>query len=168
MTVITPPPASLAEIQDPADYTPYPTDKLAGHRTALCMFCAAWWGRQDAYWLADAGLLTDCVDIDADKLEQMQRVYPNDWSFHDWDAFTFGEVAAERGTLWDVVSLDPFTNLIPQCVDQIPLWCKLARHLVIIGTLHSTPVWAPWGWRATEQRHRSDNYGGVYWTVLER
>lgn len=161
-------PRSLAEIVDPDAGVTYPTQTLIGHKDALCMFCAAWHGRNDAYWLADAGLITTCVDLDATKLEQMAAIYPDGWTFSEWDAFAFAEVSAERGHQWDVVSLDPFTNLIPQCVDMVPLWCQLARHVVILGTLHDTPVWAPWGWRATEQRHRSDNYGGVYWTVLER
>jgi hypothetical protein len=161
-------PRSLDAVRDDNAGVSYPGHALIGHRTALCLFAAAFHGRNDAYWLADAGLLTTCVDTDRQRLDEMKAIYPNDWGWEVDDAFAFADMAAVLGRQWDVVSLDPFTNLIPQCVDMITLWCHLARHVVILGTLHDTPVWAPNGWRAIEARHRSNNFGGVYWTVLER
>ena len=64
--------------------------------------------------------------------------------------------------------LDPFTNLIPQCVDMITLWCHLARHAVILGRCMTRRCGLRTGGGQRRQRHRSNNFGGVYWTVLER
>ena len=69
------------------------------------------------------------------------------------------------GRQWDVVTLDPFTSLVDRCAEDIGLWCQLARRLVVLGTLHETPVWTPLDGIRSEIRKRSDNYA---WRVLRR
>ena len=64
---------------DPAGRRPrelYPRRVLDGLTTALVLFAAAFHGRQDAIWIAKAGMNGTCVDIDAEKLEEMKVAYP--------------------------------------------------------------------------------------------
>jgi hypothetical protein len=66
------------------------------------------------------------------------------------------------------VSCDPFTNQFTACADHIETWCRLARHVVILGTGTDTIVNPPAGWEITQTIKRSEYAGGVYWTCLER
>ena len=145
----------------------YPRHVLQGCESALVLFAAAFGGRQDAVWMAEAGLRATCVDLDAKRLVEMASAYPDDWSFSQADAFSFSESAAADGLQWDVVSLDPFTNLMQECANLLPLWCHLARKAVVLGTHGDTDVVAPTGWRVVETLPRSSFNGGVFWTVLQ-
>jgi hypothetical protein len=146
----------------------YPRDRLEGCETALVLFAAAFHGQQDAIWMADAGLTATCVDVDAEKLGEMEAVYPAGWEFVQEDAFEYTISAdIEHRRTWDVVSLDCPSNLFDECADFLPLWCELANRAVILGTGVSTVVEPPPAWRVTERLRRSNFLGGVYWTVLE-
>jgi hypothetical protein len=126
----------------------------------------------DAAWIADAGLRATCVDLDGEKLEEMKPLYPEDWHFIRTDAYHYADYASRlirnSGQEWDVVSCDPFTNEFTNCANNIGAWCRLARHVVILGTGTDTIVNVPAGWEITQTIKRSDYAGGVYWTVLER
>jgi hypothetical protein len=154
---------------------PYPTEYLAGCRTALLLFCAAFLGKQDAQPAREAGLLGSCVDTDADKLLEMATQYPDDWKFFHDDAFSFAARAQLEGRTWDVVSLDPFTNYFESCANLAHLWCDIANRVVIIGSdlTRYRRTEAPEGWVKREPMKRSQfRMGGyndaVYWTILER
>ena len=157
-------PRTLDDVCDLHAGVSYPGHLLEGCATALLLFCAHWHGRQDAYWIADAGMRGTCIDANPDKLVEMMAVYPVDWTFKNADVYEYAEHARQQ---WDVVSLDPWTNQFQECADRIDLWCSLARRLVILGTGHDTKVNPPDGWRITEVTKRSDHNGGVYWTCLE-
>lgn len=156
---------TLAAVRREASAELYPRHVLTGCESALVLFAAAWHGKQDAVWMAEAGLTATCVDVDGDRLSEMEAAYPSGWEFVAADAFDYA-TAAERQ--WDVVSLDPFTNLIDRCAGMLPLWCLLARKAVVLGCCEATDVLAPTGWRVTEMLHRSTFVGGVFWAVLER
>ncbi len=142
----------------------FPRHVLGGCESALVLFAAAFYGRQDAVWMADAGLTATCVDTDSGRLEEMRGMYPDGWEYVTGDAFEFAANAAGRE--WDVVSLDPFTNLIQECADLLPVWCHLARRAVVLGTMGYTSFVSPAGWRVVEEVPRSSFNGGVFWTVL--
>lgn len=165
-TVRRPAPRSLDDVRDPDGDDSYP-NSLLGNGTALILFAAAWHGRQDAYHIAQAGMVGTCVDADGARLTEMERVYPSGWEFVEADVFSFTASAALSGLKWDVVSLDPFTNLFDRCADLLETWCSLARRAVVLGSGTYTVVDAPKGWRVTDQRWRSDFHGGIYWRVLE-
>jgi hypothetical protein len=141
---------TLAEIQGGAAPSIYPRAVLEGCETALVLFAAAFHGQQDAVWMAGAGLTATCVDVDAEKLGEMEQVYPADWEY------AYG----------DVVSLDPPSNLFGRCAKLLPTWCGLARHAVILGTGEATVIVEPEDWRVSECVRRSNFQGGCYWTVL--
>ncbi len=140
----------------------YPRHVLEGCESALVLFAAAFHGRQDAIWMAEAGIRAWCVDTDREKLAEMEALYPDDWEFIVGDAFHVHPAL----DAFDVVSLDPFTNLIQECADLLPVWCHLARRAVVLGTMGDTSFVSPAGWRVVEEVPRSSFNGGVFWTVL--
>lgn len=155
--------ATLAELR--ADSHPYPTACLVGCETALVLFAAWFQGRQDAAWIAEAGLRATCVDVDEHKLAEMRPLYPRDWEFVHADAFRYAPTTDRQ---WDVVTADPWTNDFDRCADSIGDFCRVARKAVILATGVSTVLNVPAGWSVSEVVRRSSFDGGVYWTVLER
>lgn len=145
----------------------YPRTLLEGVTTALAGFCAAFLGRQDCVWLADAGVHTICVDVDEDRLREMRPLYPRDWVFLVDDIYGYAASQAAYGREFDLVTLDPPTNQFDRVAHRLPLWCSLARSLVIVGTPGYVVGDQPKGWQITDHIRRSDFAGGVYWTVLE-
>jgi hypothetical protein len=142
----------------------YPTETLAGCDSALILFAAGFHGAQDAIWIADAGLQATCVDLDVGKLAEMEDAYPADWEYVPGDVFVYATRVQRQ---WDIVSLDPPTQLFQEVADKLPLWCLLARRAVVIGHGMKTDVVPPLGWKVTELRRRSSFRGGVYWSVVE-
>ena len=139
-----------------------------GCETALCLFSAAWHGRQDAYWIAKYGMQGVCVDLDGGRLEEMRAVYPEDWQFIQADVFNFTSIPTRPR--YDVITLDPFTNLFEKCADLLPRWCDNANRVVVLGhgnyRLKEPP--APEGWTKGPRFKRSDFKGGIYWLVYTR
>ena len=144
----------------------YPREALRGLRTALVGFCAAFLGRQDCAWIEDAGLVATCVDLDADRLDEMRELYPGEWSFVCDDIYRYAKTLYAFGYQFDLVSLDPPTNQFTRCADNAELWCALARRLVVLGTGRYTSLVVPDGWALSSTHYRSDFQGGVYWTTL--
>jgi hypothetical protein len=154
----------LEQVREGAEPAIYPQAVLEGCETALVLFAAAFHGQQDAVWFAEAGLAATCVDVDAEKLGEMEQVYPQDWEYVYGDAFAYA-TAADR--VWDVVSLDPPSDLFARCAELLPLWCLLANRAVILGTGKDTLVVPPPGWQITNRLWRSWFQGGTYWTVVK-
>ena len=163
----TAPPSSLEQIVD--NPNSFPRDILAGANTGLCVFAAEWHGKQDAQWLAKAGMTATCVDLNRTRLDEMERIYPSDWKFTDWDAFTFRDASIQNNRKWDVVTADPFTGeAMDRCHRELDRWCALANQAVVMGsTIIQTIDRAPVGWKITGRVYRGDYVGGVYWTVLK-
>jgi hypothetical protein len=155
---------TLEQVRAGAAPAIYPRHVLNDCETGLVLFAAAFYGQQDAVWFAEAGLTTTCIDLDTQKLEEMQAAYPSDWEYVTRDAFLYATFTYGH---WDVVSLDPPSNLFDKCATLLPLWCNLADRAVILGTGKNTIVEVPEGWQITERVRRSGFFGGVYWTVVE-
>ena len=143
----------------------YPVGVLEGCETALVLFAAGFHGANDGIHIADAGIVATCVDIQSDRLHEMEAAYPSSWEFVVGDVFDYAAAADGR---WDVVSVDCPTGLFGRCAETIDVWCSLARRAVILGTGHDTGLEVPEGWTVTGRVHRSDfSPGGVFWAVLE-
>jgi hypothetical protein len=168
VATLTAPPEQFSDIEDLYCGSVYPrVERGQGYETALCLFSAMWYGMQDVYWIAKAGLVGMCVDLDGEKLNAMREVYPEGWEFVEGDVFEFAE---DTDRTWDVVTLDPWTGQFERCADLLPLWCSLAESRVVLG--HGNyrlpdPV-APEGWQLVLKLKRSDYKGGIYWMVYER
>lgn len=155
---------TLDEIR--AHANPYPTEILAGRDSALVLFGAAFLGVNDVIHMANAGIsYVTVVDIDIGKLGTMRTLYRDDWEFVAADALAFAETQHQTGAHYDVVSVDPFTNLMPRCRTHLPTFCALARHSVVLGIERDLPFDSPGGWRG-RRFERSDDLAD--WIVLER
>lgn len=159
-----PPPETFEAIRD-ADDRSFPTGVLRDARTALVLFSSAWYGMQDAYYVAAAGLRATCVDIRSENFEDMQRLYPEGWEFVQDDAYEFVKRTQRK---WDVVTVDCPSGHFQKCADLLPTLCRLARRAVVLGSGAATRVEMPEGWRELTRNRRSMMYGGVYWTVAVR
>jgi len=139
-------------------------------QTALCIFCAEWLGMQDAYWVARAGLVGECVDTNGEKLAEMKLRYPDDWQFHTADAYEFAQEAVEDGRQWDMLTLDPWSGQFEKCADLMDTWTTLARKVVVLGhgNYRLEVPQAPSGWKLATSIKRTDFKGGVFWLVFAR
>lgn len=158
-------PQTREEIRDDAIGATFPCALLDGKRTALVLFAAGFHGKQDAFWVAEAGLVATCVDSDEVLLGEMAVLYPAEWRFQLADAY---EYAASTRRTWDVVTVDCPSGQFARASSSVAVWCSCARSAVVLGTGIRTTVDAPDGWYVSGRRRRSAYDGGVYWTVLER
>lgn len=158
---------TLEQVRSVAAPSLYPRRVLEGCESALVLFSAAFHGQQDAVWIAEAGLTAECVDSDAVKVAEMVYAYPAGWIHTVADVFEYAARAARLGMRWDVVSLDPPSNLFVRCAFMLPLWCQLARKAVVLGCEGRDLAAVPDGWQETERLRRSHFLGGVYWAVFE-
>lgn len=142
----------------------YPTGVLRGTESALILFGAAFLGVNDAIHFAKAGIArVTVVDIDETRLERMRPLYPDSWEFVAADAFAFADERRDEGMLYDLVSADPFSDLMPRCRESLPTLCALARRFVVLGVEHGLTPAAPPGWRG----RRFERSAPHDWFVLE-
>ncbi len=151
-------------IRNEEDGKNFPRDVLYGMEDALVFFAAGFYGSQDAFWIAEAGMRATCIDIDAAKLEAMKAVYPNDWTWivaNVWeDDVTYPEA--------DVVTVDCGSQDFERVAAYADRFCALARHFAILGTGENSMLVAPPGFELNRLIKRSDYAGGTYWAALER
>lgn len=162
-------PATLHDVRAEAGHS-YPLESLVGCETALMLYAAGFYGRQDCIFVADAGLRATCVDLDAERLETMKQLYPDSWEFVTMDALAYACTWRAAHRKWDVVSVDPPSSQFDVVANRLEWLCDVARYSVIIGTglglEHQLSI--PNGWALKETIRRSDYLGGVFWSVLER
>lgn len=155
----------MARIRSLADETTFPLRVLEDRQTALVLFCAGFYGVQDAVFVADAGLQAVCVDVDVERVDVMRRIYPSGWDFVVDNVYEYA--ADTRLSPRDVVTVDCPSGHFDRCADMVERWCELATEAVVLGSGFATVVLAPTGWSVTETIKRTDYRGGVFWTVLE-
>lgn len=144
---------------------PYPSHLLPQEGSALALCAAAFLGHNDVVHFAEAGMRVVCVDRDAERLEEMKRLYPDDWTFACDDAWGFAERAYTLGMTWDVVSVDTFTGDMEfRSLQSLELWCSLARKFVTVTASRGSMWLIPRGWRSSLYERSSD----VNWLTLEK
>lgn len=166
--VTVPVPATLEDIRVERSGDIFPSARLEGLRTALVLFAAGFYGRQDAFWIAEAGLRATCVDIDREKIQHMATLYPKGWSFVCDDVFEYVKTAESWRLRWDIVTVDCKSDLFDNASRMVDTWCDRAKRIVILGSDGLSLIVPPNDWTVVDVIHRSDHEGGVYWTVMER
>ena len=149
------------------DARAYPVHLLREGDTGLCLFAAAFLGRNDAIHMARNNMVVTCVDTDVDRLREMSALYPDDWEFVTMDAWEFAAWAPESRdhNTYDVVSVDTFTgDATDRSLESLDLWCSLARRVVTCTISPDSMFLAPEGWEHTYME-RSDI---ASWLVLTR
>lgn len=163
--MLTAKPHALHEIDNSTSDT-FPVDVLYGCKNALALFSAGFYGANDVIWMARANIPTVCVDLDVEKLDAMEDVYPRSWEFVLDDVFRY--VKKTKRT-WDLVTADPWTQQFQLVADIVPALCKLSKRAVVVGCGSQTLIEPPAGWTLGPLVWRSDYVpGGVHWAVLER
>ena len=56
--------------------------------------------------------------LDAERLFEMAAIYPDEWTFVCDDVFDYARRRYAEGRTYDLVSLDPPTNLFERCADK--------------------------------------------------
>lgn len=162
MAAVTPPTLRYIE----AHAGPFPFHLLEECRTGLCLFSAGFHGANDAVHFAMSGVTTTCVDTDAEKILEMRRVYPPDWSFTVADAWTYAHAARELEVVWDAVCVDPHRgDAMVRSDASLDLWLSLAARVLIVGT-QQFPFAPPASWRV--RTFYTERIRGTYWLAMVR
>jgi len=152
---------TLAQVR--ANRSPFPADLLSECESALMLYCAAFYGRNDCVWVEEAGLENvTAIDVDSEKLAVMRSIYPDTWKFVLADAYTY------TGDIYDLVSADVFSNQSDRALGMLDRWCGMARKFVTIAVWKEPAVEIPAGWKRRDLMFRSSFLGGCYWYILER
>lgn len=151
----------------------FPVHLLRPDDVTLCLFCAAFGGRQDAAYLRDAGVKSVlCIDNDAEKLAAMRPLYPRTWVFEADDAFGLLDdlTSQER---FDVVTADPWSGTMQaEVTKRIPKLLAITRRVLILGCTRD-------GWDTTRQALETagaakwqsflrNPQNGAVWVAVER
>lgn len=159
---------TLAEIRAASNPSTFPVERLAGMTTAAAFYCAAFLGRQDVVHLNDAELEVIGVDIDAEKLAQMELLY-DDFLGSEGDAVDFARTRAAREITYDVVVCDPWTHDIPYVLSRLDVFAAVCSRVLIVGLVSGTSAPNSVGsFHLAEILHRSNHAGGVWWAVFVR
>lgn len=177
---------TLAEIRAASNPSTFPVERLAGMKTALAFYCAAFHGRQDLIHLVDAGLRAGGVDTNEVLIEEMRAIYNDPDRYVPFvveDAVGFARKLGSGGTRHDVVTLDPWTQDIPATLDQLSVFAAICDRLLVAGvsrqwmegrglayTAGDLQLWTvgrELPLRVVELRERSNHLGGIAWGVWE-
>jgi hypothetical protein len=128
----------------------YPSFVLRHGDTGLCLFAAAFLGINDAIHMARQEMSVTCVDINKERLMEMSALYEKcEWSWHVDDAWEFAGAMRAEGAEWDVVSVDTFTgNATDRALQDLDLWCSLARRAVTATVCPGSEYVVPAGWES--------------------
>ena len=173
------PPTSIDQIGQEAYRVIFPTDLLPGMETALLLFCAGFWGKNDGIFVFEAGVArVTGIDMDAERIAQMRVLYPiENWHLFVNDVYQWTEATLmhDDHRTWDVVILDPALTQMGRCHEAIPDWCSLAARTVIMGTDQDTvdgynlqalsSPFVPDGWEITRVTRRNEI---AHWVVLQK
>ena len=113
------------------DRHPYPSIPPDA-RSALCLFGCAFNGRNDGQYLLEAGLDVTFIDIDQERIDAMQAVYP-DAKYLRADAYGFVRGASADQRNWDVVSADPFTNDMGRSLEYRKHFAAITGRMLVLG-----------------------------------
>ena len=154
-------PESLDDVRGMAT-RPFPKDEIHRGDSVLCLACAGFYGSHDVIHVLDAGARSIVgVDLDADKIEVMRRIYPKDRC-----AFVVGDMFSTfyGKNSFDVVIAEPSLHLC-QMAWESDLFLQAARVFIC----------CVWGQVANEIRDTgpsrvsllkvNDYAGGLYWAV---
>jgi hypothetical protein len=94
---------------------PFPSSCLDGVSSALCLFTCAQFGRQDVIHMYKAGIpAVTLVDLNAEKMAHMQRIYRPEWTYETADFRQFLATTISANTRYDLVTADPDIALAPE------------------------------------------------------
>jgi len=154
--------------------------------SAALFFVAQFYGKNEVIHFYEMGVPdVTLVDIDKDRLDHMEDIYPDHWTCVLEDAFSAAERLKAEGKRYDLVMADPFSPMIRETsFDKFPLFRDISNKYVLF--IAAQAVFDELGLDATPesiQAHynahidpdvkvldlhkRSNHEGGIYWCVLD-
>jgi hypothetical protein len=134
------PPDSLDELRKENAKTPFPKFVLRNCDSALMLFCAGFYGKNDCVWVEQANVKdVTAVDTDASKLRVMQELYPPGWKFACADVYRFTVGATSQALKFDLVVADVPLTQFEYSKDWYKSWCWLSDRYVLI-TAEAEPL----------------------------
>lgn len=111
----------------------FPTHVLENAKSAAAFYTAALMGVRDIIHLNDHQIPdVTLVDLDAEKIEEMKKVYPSGWDYVVDDAHKVMKRFREEGRKFDVLVLDPWTHRQRVDMEQLGTLLDITnRHIVI-------------------------------------
>jgi hypothetical protein len=175
----------ISEIIENSANKAFPEHVLDGARSGACLFCAALMGQRDVIHFHRRGIdAVTLVDHDGDMMAELQKAYPESWTYLTGDAFDFIDSASAEGREFDVVTLDPWVYLQQRTIGHLRQLISLANNHVVISLTdthffrrnHVAPTAdAVFRYfnsldprvRAAEVLLSTPHAGGLYWCVLD-
>lgn len=164
----------------------FPTRLLHECQSAICFFCAQFFGKNDIIHIYNSGIPNvTLVDLDEMKFARMKELYPKNWKFLCADAFDAAKRLACDGHLFDLVCCDPYTSTAPevafdkfkyfQAISQKYVMCLYTKEMFDALGIDPEPKSLA---NALHEKHginikvksiitRSSHVGGVYWCVFD-
>lgn len=138
----------------------FPIDVLTPDMSALCLFCAAFGGKQDVEFIHKAGI-KDVILVDNDPIRL--NTVSSKYGYNQFlaDAFMLIDEINESETMFDVVVCDQWTPQDDEVWSRLPRLKQIARKYLILGC-HSDRLDAE-----GETYYRSDGNGGTYWKLIK-
>lgn len=115
---------------------PYPWSLIKPTDKVVCLFVAAFGGRNDLAFVRESGAkMVAAIDLDAAKLQAMRANYPEEWVFAACNGFgALVSAMDNEAAHCDVLTSDPWSGDMEQtCVEVIDAMLKVARRVVIFG-----------------------------------
>lgn len=112
----------------------FPSWLVGPSRSAACFFVGQFYGKNDVVHLYSMGMRdVTLVDADADRLEHMASIYPDEWVTHVDDAFERARTWRDEGRTFDLVVCDPYTNMADKVAwDDFELFAALAEQYLCL------------------------------------
>lgn len=140
----------------------FPKEYLKSTDKVLCLFSAAFGGRQDVQYVYDAGV-EDCIMIDNDveKLAALQFPYKK----IEYDCFKYIDECVRLEERFDVVISDQWTQQMAIInTDYLERLKQITKRVLIIGC---SQIYLDEGNTVTDLLiKRSTHLGGIFWRVI--
>lgn len=126
---------SLESVAAAANFVRFPLRLVANTNTAACFFCAAYLGRNDVAFVHAAGARRiTLIDLDIQKMNQMEAIYPNVREVIRGGAFATAEGMLAEGRRFDLVVCDPWGGAtVRMATDAFELFYGLVNNYFLFG-----------------------------------
>lgn len=108
--------------------------------SAADFFCARFLGVQTSAYIAGAGMKdVTLIDNDPIKMEDMKRIYPDEWTFIVDDAFKIVREFNDKNIKFDLVSCDPWSNTVDDVLtkDFTLFWNITNKYFICVSCLNN-------------------------------
>lgn len=112
----------------------FPEYVLEGTSSAAAFYAAALMGVRDVIHLHDHNVKdVVLIDLDADKMAELQKVYPANWEYVVDDAYKVMDRLHDDGRAFDILILDPWTHRQRSDMERLPSLLDITNRYIVIS-----------------------------------